>query len=204
MELLTLNCRGTKIQIDEDTIKQIPTLSAYWDIVKNNGMTETKDTEYFLNCKAETFHEVLDIILSDNYVESTNVVTNALAKFLCIELEKIPEQEPEKKLDDDDDEVDRDILINELINIINGTQYFSLGNYSNRYRFLCKSNFCHEINFTRTHKLYELDYNTLLKIKKILDAEGITDNYYKQNEEQNIFSDARSKNKLLKKILDSY
>ena len=86
MELLTLNCRGPKIQIDESVINNIGAISAYWDMVKENKMMETKQHEYYINCSAETMHELLDLILANNFI-TCDLKIYQLAQFLCVDVE---------------------------------------------------------------------------------------------------------------------
>jgi len=96
MELLTINCRGNKIQIDEETIKNLPTIEAYWNMAKDGMMEETKATEFYINCSVETMHQLLDIINTELYEPNENV--KHLADFLCVTLPTIEIKENKSDL----------------------------------------------------------------------------------------------------------
>eukprot|EP01080_Neovahlkampfia_damariscottae_P001790 gene1790-932_t len=101
MELLTLNCKGTKIQVDKNIISISPMLSAYWEKAKQNKMLETKNDEYFLNCTGDTMNKLLDLLLCEK-MSTTDELLLGLSQFLCIDidfinLEKIHQEEEKKQ-----------------------------------------------------------------------------------------------------------
>ena len=55
-------------------------------MVKENKMMETKEHEYYINCSAEAMHELLDLILANNF-KTCDLKIYQLAQFLCVDVE---------------------------------------------------------------------------------------------------------------------
>eukprot|EP01080_Neovahlkampfia_damariscottae_P010698 gene10698-3319_t len=86
MELLTLNCRGTKIQVDDTFIDASDTLKAYMELVNSGLISECKDSEYYLNCSVDVFNILSDLIFANTRKTIHEPVYN-LAQFLNIDIE---------------------------------------------------------------------------------------------------------------------
>ena len=101
MELLTLNCRGNKIQVDDTVISQSSYLKSYLEIVVEGKMSDKKGDEVYLNCSIETMNEILDLIfLGGGYSNNSNVI--GLCDFLGIEcIEYINENNQNEKSTED-------------------------------------------------------------------------------------------------------
>eukprot|EP01080_Neovahlkampfia_damariscottae_P008456 gene8456-281_t len=95
---------GTKIQVDETVIELSDTLNAYWEMAKSCKMAETTETEFYVNCSAETMNKLLDVILTNKY-ETDDKTVLALSGFLCIDIKYEPTQNEIDKIQKKIDEI---------------------------------------------------------------------------------------------------
>jgi len=79
MDFLILNCRGEKIVIDAGVIAYSEMLKNYSMIVKSGKMSDNKNDGFYVDCRGETVHKILDLLpnnatLDDEVLRVSNML----------------------------------------------------------------------------------------------------------------------------------